>query len=119
LVRMGVDGGTAQAMVAAFAEAFNVRHIRPGDAVRLVFEKEVEAERPILLEYRRGPVEEIVVRREGEAWKASPRKFDIQTEKVLVSGVLESSLSEAVVAAGERADLAIALADVLAWDVDF
>lgn len=29
LVRMGVDGGTAQAMVAAFAEAFNVRHIRP------------------------------------------------------------------------------------------
>jgi len=119
LVRLGVEGNTALAMVAAFGEVFNVRHIRPGDAIRLVLEKTDDGEVPVLLEYRRGPVEEIVVRREGEAWKASLREFDVQVEKVLVSGVLESSLSEAVVAAGERADLAYALADVLAWDVDF
>lgn len=119
LMRQGVEGPEAQAMVAAFGETFNVRHIRPGDVVRIVFEKEGEAEIPTLLEYRRGPVEEILVRREGEAWVSRQREFDIQSQKVLVSGVLESSLSEAVVAAGERADLAFAFADVLAWDVDF
>lgn len=119
LMRLGVDGATAQAMVSAFAEAFNVRHIRPGDAIRLVFEREGDRENPTLLEYRRGPVEEILVRREGESWVARQRAFEIHAETVLVSGVLESSLSEAVVAAGERADLAFALADVLAWDVDF
>lgn len=119
LMRQGVEGAEAQAMVMAFGETFNVRHIRPGDVVRVIFEREGEEETPTLLEYRRGPVEEILVRREGESWTARPREFDIHSEKVLVSGVLESSLSEAVVATGERADLAFALADVLAWDVDF
>lgn len=119
LVALGVEGGTAQAMVSAFAEVFNVRHVRPGDTIRVLFEEERDADTPFLLEYRRGPVEEILVRREAEGWIASHREFEIQTEKVLVTGVLDSSLSEAVVAAGERADLALAFADVLAWDVDF
>lgn len=119
LVSLGVEGGTAQAMVSAFGEAFNVRHIRPGDTIRVIFEEDAGVERPTLLEYRRGPVEEIIVRREGEAWTASQREFDIRSETVLVSGTLESSLSEAVVDAGEQSGLALAFADVLAWDVDF
>jgi murein DD-endopeptidase MepM/ murein hydrolase activator NlpD len=112
---MGIDGGTAGEMVRAFGDVFNVRHIRPGDGVRVIFEDEA----PHALEFRRGPVEEYLVQRDGEAWVGGVREFEILTETVRIEGTLESSLSEAVHAVGEDPRLALAFADVLAWDVDF
>lgn len=46
-----------------------------------------------------------------------PIPYTVQTE--VVHGTINSSLFEAVAASGEEAELAIALADIFAWDIDF
>lgn len=63
--------------------------------------------------------EQLVVRLEGDAFSVTrvPIEYAVQTD--LVTGIIESSLFEAVVASGENEVLAIALADIFAWDVDF
>ncbi len=43
--------------------------------------------------------------------------YTVETD--LVRGTIDSSLFAAVAATGERAELALALADIFAWDVDF
>src|SRR5262249_26614412 len=63
--------------------------------------------------------EEYLVRRDGERLLGSSRTFDIEKKVVQISATLDSSLYEAVQAAHEDPQLALAFADVLAWDVDF
>jgi murein DD-endopeptidase MepM/ murein hydrolase activator NlpD len=46
-----------------------------------------------------------------------PIDYTVRTE--VVRGTIASSLFESVTAAGESAELAIALADIFAWDIDF
>jgi murein DD-endopeptidase MepM/ murein hydrolase activator NlpD len=59
------------------------------------------------------------VRREGEALSAEivERHFDVSTR--LVRGNVTSSLFAAVAEAGEDDQLALDIADIFAWDVDF
>ncbi len=59
-----------------------------------------------------------IVRR-SDALRVEIVKRDYETRTSLVSGVIESSLFEAVADAGEGDQLALDLADVFAWDVDF
>ena len=63
--------------------------------------------------------EQLVVRQENGGFTVTkvPIAYTVQTE--LVTGVITSSLFEAVVASGESEVLAISLADIFAWDVDF
>ncbi|HVA62113.1 MAG TPA: peptidoglycan DD-metalloendopeptidase family protein [Terriglobales bacterium] len=53
------------------------------------------------------------------AWTASIQTIPYQTRLVGVSGSVQSSLFEAVEDAGERDPLALALADIFGWDLDF
>lgn len=63
--------------------------------------------------------EQLVVRQENEEFTVTkvPIAYTVQTD--LVTGVINSSLFEAVVTSGESEVLAISLADIFAWDVDF
>jgi len=63
--------------------------------------------------------EQFVIHREGENLQIEriPITYEVRTE--VVRGQVESSLFEAVAAAGETAELATALADIFAWDIDF
>jgi murein DD-endopeptidase MepM/ murein hydrolase activator NlpD len=63
--------------------------------------------------------EQLVVRQEGDGFAVSkiPIEYTVKTD--LVTGVIDSSLFEAVLASGEKEVLAISLADIFAWDVDF
>ncbi|MGE4544601.1 MAG: peptidoglycan DD-metalloendopeptidase family protein [Pedobacter sp.] len=63
--------------------------------------------------------EQLVVRQESEGFHVTkvPIAYTVQTE--LVTGSITSSLFEAVVASGESEVLAISLADIFAWDIDF
>lgn len=59
-----------------------------------------------------------VVRREGELEaEVVTRSYD--TEMVTVAGVIESSLFAALQTAGEHDQLALDLAEIFSWDVDF
>jgi murein DD-endopeptidase MepM/ murein hydrolase activator NlpD len=63
--------------------------------------------------------EQLVVRQENDGFTVTkvPIAYTVQTD--LVTGVINSSLFEAVVTSGESEVLAISLADIFAWDVDF
>lgn len=63
--------------------------------------------------------EQLVVKPEGDGFAVSkiPIEYAVKTE--LVTGTINSSLFEAVVASGEKEALAINLADIFAWDIDF
>lgn len=63
--------------------------------------------------------EQLIVRQESDGFTVTkvPIAYTVQTD--LVMGVITSSLFEAVIASGESEVLAISLADMFAWDVDF
>jgi murein DD-endopeptidase MepM/ murein hydrolase activator NlpD len=63
--------------------------------------------------------EQLVIRRQDEQLTIErvPIEYEVRTQ--VVRGIVESSLFEAVSQAGESAELATALADIFAWDIDF
>ena len=69
--------------------------------------------------YEIDPNEQLVISRDGDKinMQRRPIVYDITTE--VVRGTITSSLFEAVTAIGEKPELAILLADIFAWDVDF
>lgn len=54
---------------------------------------------------------------EGFQVERAPIEYDVRTERV--SGVITSNLYAAVEAAGESPELAVRLAEIFAWDIDF
>jgi murein DD-endopeptidase MepM/ murein hydrolase activator NlpD len=59
------------------------------------------------------------VRRQGEALKAEVITRSYETKLETATGTIRSSLFTAVTDAGENDQLALDLADIFAWDVDF
>lgn len=115
LGRVGVDIATTNEIVAALDGVFDFRKARPGNEFRVTTEDGKLA----LFELRRGPVEEYLVYPEDGKLVGKAREFDIQKEIVRIEATLESSLYEALLAAGEDPAIAVQMGEVLAWDVDF
>ncbi len=96
-------------------EVFPLRKIRRGrpylvrtlDNVFQSFEYEIDNE------------EKLVIRAEPEGFAVAREPIDYQTETVLVCGTIQSSLFEAADGIGEIPVLALRLADIFGWDVDF
>lgn len=63
--------------------------------------------------------EQLVISRQGKDLQIERMPITYQIKKELVRGKVESSLFEAVTNAGETSELATALADIFAWDIDF
>ncbi|WP_291315152.1 peptidoglycan DD-metalloendopeptidase family protein [Desulfuromonas sp.] len=63
--------------------------------------------------------DQLIISNEGEDLSVSriPIEYSVETE--LVGATIDTSLFEAVAETGENAELAMALADIFAWDVDF
>jgi murein DD-endopeptidase MepM/ murein hydrolase activator NlpD len=115
LARTGVDATVAGEIVASLQGVFDFRKARPGDELRVT----TEAGTVQRFDYRRGPVEAYVARRENGRLQGSAVEFRVEKQVARVAATLDRSLYEALQAAGEDPQLALAFADVLAWDVDF
>jgi len=111
----GLDGAQADRAIAALGAVFDVRKSRDGDQIRLVL-RDGELD---LLDYRQSPVDEWQVRRDGDRMVASKREVEVEKQVVHVELEVASSLYDAALAAKEDPTLALALADVFAWDIDF
>jgi murein DD-endopeptidase MepM/ murein hydrolase activator NlpD len=61
----------------------------------------------------------VVLERKGEAIEARREARPVERELVVVKGEVRSSLFDAVLTAGEGDELALDLADVFQWDIDF
>jgi murein DD-endopeptidase MepM/ murein hydrolase activator NlpD len=112
----GLDEATVTALHGALSAAeFNFRKARPGDQLRFVF-RHGELD---LMDYRRSLTTEWQVRREGDHYVARKREVEREQRVEVVELTVESSVWDAALAAGERPDVAVALSDVFAWDIDF
>jgi hypothetical protein len=111
----GVEPMQSDRILAALESVFDVRKSRVGDQLRLVFRNgELD-----FFDYRQGPVEEWQVRRDGEKYVASKRVVEVEKQVSRVELEVETSLYDAALAAHEDPIIALALADVFAWDIDF
>jgi murein DD-endopeptidase MepM/ murein hydrolase activator NlpD len=63
--------------------------------------------------------EQLIISRESDSFAVEKVPIPYTTETVHVRGTIDSSLFEAVTGAGESDVLAMNLADIFAWDVDF
>jgi murein DD-endopeptidase MepM/ murein hydrolase activator NlpD len=118
LTRLGVDLAQSQAVLEALAGHVPFRRARAGDQLRI---EQVEGEPGLRrFTYRQGPAEEWIVEAD-ETGALRGRKREVELERVvaLVAVDVQGSVSEALARAGEDPALAVAAADVLAWDVDF
>jgi len=111
----GLDGGQTDRVVGALQGVFDFRKSRVGDQLRLVF-RDGELDH---FDYRQGPVDEWQVRRDGEKYVARKREVEVETQVTRVELEVASSLYDAAVTAKEDPTIAMALADVFAWDIDF
>lgn len=63
--------------------------------------------------------EQLVIGRQGEGFKVSRKPIRYRTVRKVVCGTITTNLFDAVAASGEQPELALTLADLFAWDVDF
>ena len=111
----GLDGTQTDRVVSALQGVFDFRRTRVGDQLRLVF-RDGELDH---LDVRQTAVDEWQVRRDGERYVASKRAVEVETQVSRVELEVASSLYDAAVSAKEDPTIALALADVFAWDIDF
>ena len=69
--------------------------------------------------YRIDPERELVVNKDGQAFQAEIKTTPGRVHTVAVRGTVAGSLFDSVIAAGEKPDLAVRLAEIFAWDMDF
>lgn len=107
--------------VAALAEAskdvFNLRNIRAG-CDYTVFSSPDSTSRVCYLVYQPNPIDYIVFDL-NDSVKVTEGKREVTLKQKEVAGVINSSLFEALDDAGAAPELAMELAHIYAWDIDF
>ncbi|MGE5321603.1 MAG: M23 family metallopeptidase [Actinomycetota bacterium] len=116
LQHAGMDASVAGQLIAPMQRLTRLRRIRPGQEVLLMKSPQGEIDS---LRYRPDPADEIVVTRHGSEFEAEKVKVPCTTQTVTVAGKVDGSLFDAVIAAGEHPELAVRLAQIFAWDLDF
>ena len=120
LERAGVSSRTAARVVAAAGSAFDVRRIRAGHEYTLYFADGGEL---LALRYHVNRQNSYVVALEDAGWRAVKVAVPVSTESAFVSatiiGSLESSLADHVRSRRSANELALKVADLYGWDVDF
>ncbi|HKF51330.1 MAG TPA: peptidoglycan DD-metalloendopeptidase family protein [Candidatus Acidoferrales bacterium] len=116
LARMDVDPQTAGQITSAAESVFNFRMFEAGKELKIartLFGQLAE------LRYRIDPERILsVVRRDGE-FRAEVQTIPTTVDTDAVAGKVDGSLFEAVTRAGESPELAMRIADIFSWDLDF
>ncbi len=116
LEQFGLTGEEALAAAAAAQRAFDLRQLRAGNLIT-VGRSGVGSLRTI--EYRIDPEHLLRIVPGGERFSAEVRTIASRTEIAAVSGEVDDSLFNAVERAGESAELALRLAEIFGYDLDF
>ncbi len=116
LSRMGIGGAEIDRIVKDFSPVADLTKCRPGEELSV---GEDSGGRPVSVTYRKNPLEIYQAAATPSGWRASRQAVLSSTRVERVAGSIGSSLFQAVDEAGETDALAIALADILAWEIDF
>jgi murein DD-endopeptidase MepM/ murein hydrolase activator NlpD len=112
----GIDQADSARIVASAEPVFNLRHLRAGNKVAVG--------RSVLgqlraVRYAIDPDRVLIIRPEGDSFHSEIETIPSQTDTVGIAGEIEGSLFEAVVGVGEKPELAMRLAEIFGYDLDF
>jgi murein DD-endopeptidase MepM/ murein hydrolase activator NlpD len=113
---MDIDQQTVYNVTEAVRRVYNLRSLRPGNKFSVTRSHDGKLQ---LASYRVDPEHELLVNRNGQAFRAEIKETPGKITTVAVSGTVEGSLFDSVIAAGEKPELAVRLAEIFAWDMDF
>lgn len=116
LTDAGVDAAQVKSANQAGERAWNLRRLTPGHA--MWFEHSIAAGLTAV-SYRLDLDRELRITRVGNDYMAEILQVPSQIRTVVVSGKIEGSLYQTLEAAGEHPELAVRMAQILAWDMDF
>ncbi len=118
LIRSGLDAATANRVVLAAQSVFNLRQLRAGNPVAIgrsldgalrAVRYRIDLERTLWVRTGAAPDE----------YRAEIRVVPPASSTASVTGRVNGSLFEGVMDAGEGPELAIELANIFGWDLDF
>jgi hypothetical protein len=116
LNRAGVEPGARVQMTSELNGVFDVRKFRAGASLTLVR----RADRSIdSLQYAIDPDHELQLRQTAGAYRASVVEIAGAVHAVPVCATVHGSLFTTMEQAGERPELALRIAEIFAWDIDF
>ena len=142
LEQLGLDAATAARIAALAQHAFDFRHFRAGNKItvgrgvlgdlrevryRIDTDRELviapqpkdsEAASPVQ-SAQAVPASLNIPAPTIDSFHAEIRRIPSETETAGVSGTIHGSLFESVIEAGERPELAMRLAEIFGWDLDF
>jgi murein DD-endopeptidase MepM/ murein hydrolase activator NlpD len=116
LRRMGLDLGTSNSIVGSVQTVFDPRHFHAGNLLAIgrsvtgAFRSvryQIDADRMLYIE------------RQPQGFESHIQTIPSRTDVVTVAGSIRGSLFNAVTGAGESPELAVRLAEIFAWDLDF
>lgn len=116
LARMDVDPATSQQIIAAAQSVFDFRTLRAGNQLKIArnaFGQFAE------LRYQIDPQHYLELARHDGQFHAEVHTIPTTTVIDSVSGKVEGSLFDAVSQAGEPPELAMRIAAIFSWDLDF
>jgi murein DD-endopeptidase MepM/ murein hydrolase activator NlpD len=113
---MDFDSQTVFNVTEAARKVYNLRSIRPGNKFTVTRSHDGKLQ---LADYRIDPEHDLLVRRDGNDFHAEVKETLGKIETAVVNGTVEGSLFDSVIAAGEKPELAVRLAEIFAWDIDF
>ncbi len=116
LKTLDLDPATIAGVMQAARPVFNFRGLRQGH--KLVLLRSLAGE-PRAVIYSVDNDRELWIFRRGEQFEANLRTIPSQTRTVAIGGQIDGSLFQGVIDAGERPELAVRLAEIFAWDLDF
>lgn len=116
LQNFGIDPATAARVVTSAASVFNMRRLRAGNQIS-VGRSIVGELREI--RYRVDPDRVLMIAPRGDDFHSEIETIPSETRMVGVTGQVHDSLFGAVIDAGEKPELAMRLADIFGWDLDF
>ena len=116
LAGMGIPAQGIGGMLAAARPLFDFRHLRAGND--LWIGRSVMGEFRAV-RYRMDPERELWIEPQDSGFHAQIHILPTTVEQAGVAGRVGDSLFNAVTDAGERPELALSLADLFAWDIDF
>ena len=116
LGRIGMDSPGRMEMISAVQSVFDVRKFRAGSRLTL---KRGSDGIPDALQYVIDADHELDVSRSGGSFQASVVEVPAEIRVLPIRGTMQGSLFESIERVGEKATLAIRMAAVFAWDLDF
>jgi murein DD-endopeptidase MepM/ murein hydrolase activator NlpD len=132
LQRVGIDAATAARVVASALPVFDFRHVRAGNQLTIgrsmmgqLREVDYRIDEDHILQIAPAVLADNSVRPSGNSPSGAPafeskiETIPSTTEETGVAGKVDDSLFEAVTDAGEKPELAMRIAAIFAYDLDF